>query len=210
MHFSSPLRRGKAGAFLLLLGLVGTITVAVPAGSPARASSGETLQQLKQQLQQAEAALQTDKSKLGQLKVSYQKTLQELYIVRDNLRITNSKIAVLKAQISSTDAQRVKTEAEITTTQKALTRDQSTIRDAMRAYQIQGTEGFLAVLLSARSFSDFVSRLGLVKEIMDSNLRVVHNVQVEKAKLVVVDAQLRAEETQLKSLQAQAARKSVV
>ncbi|MHB1981626.1 MAG: M23 family metallopeptidase, partial [Sulfobacillus sp.] len=87
--------------------------------------------------------------------------------------------------------------------------DRTQVDGALQNLQMQGMGGFLSVVLQAQSFSDFLSRLQLVQQLIGADLGVITRTQVEAQTLLSLSNQLLVEKTQLATLLAQATAQGV-
>jgi murein DD-endopeptidase MepM/ murein hydrolase activator NlpD len=77
----------------------------------------------------------------------------------------------------------------------------------IRAMYINGTPGYLEIILSAQSFSDFISRIDVVKRIMVHDSNILVNMKDKQESIEDQKAELEAQKTKLVGLQQQSASK---
>lgn len=159
-------------------------------------------------LQKKLAAQQRDikqqQARLKSLQATYQSDQVKLREISAKLAIEHETLISLDAQMKiKTDDIHKKT-AQVHATQATLKSDQATQADTLRAIQVTGSQGLLAVVLQARSFTDFVSRLSMVRQVIASNIRLMKKVQADEASLVAQQKALTAQEKALEGEHQQA------
>ena len=131
-------------------------------------------------------ALKNDASSLEQQKKDLQSKLSQLSDdIADNMKkkeLLDSEISVLSSEISNVEKQ-------ITTYEELITQTEAELADAeareeaqyelfcrrVRAMEKRGTVSYWSVLFKATSFTDLLSRLDIINEIMDSDQRVIYD-----------------------------------
>ena len=128
--------------------------------------------------------LKADASALSAQKKELQKKIDALSAdISNNLekkQLLDSQIAVLEEEISNAEAQIATYEAMIAQSEEQLTEAEA-LQEAqydlfcrrVRAMEEQGTVAYWSVLFNASNFSDMLSRLDMISEIMEADQRVI-------------------------------------
>ncbi|QIA26265.1 peptidoglycan DD-metalloendopeptidase family protein [Thermaerobacter sp. PB12/4term] len=185
--------------------------VAGPAPAPVRAASSiselrqkindanETLRQLEQR--QAEA-----QRKLKALKQDEASIAERVRILEAQIRETRVKLAELTGKVREAEARVEAKQQEIDEATRQLEQREDYVARRIRAIQENGTVGVLEVLFEANSFSDFLTRLDLLSQILRHDLDVMAQVQAERERLVAEKKELDAERQKLVALKAEVER----
>jgi murein DD-endopeptidase MepM/ murein hydrolase activator NlpD len=157
------------------------------------ASRAERLAELKHQLAAIEASIHRHEARLQQVKLRIGSEQYRLRQVTDALGATEAKLTYLDRAVAHTQVELANTRAELRRLTRSLHRDQHRVAEAVRVFDAVGSGGFLDVLLSAQSFSDFTSRLAFVRQIFASDFAVLAQMQADRSRLAA--AQARAQRT---------------
>ncbi len=201
MHRTRPRARGRLS--LAASGVVLVLALVLPAAAGA-SGGGQSLSQLQQQLAQDQQALNQAKDKLSQIHGAFLQSDQRLVVLEAEMQTSRSHIAYLAAEVSAVQAQQALTLSDYQATNAKLSLDRTQVTAALQSLQIQGMGGFLAVLMQAQSFSDFLTRLQLVQQLVGGDLNVIRQAQAEAQTLLKLSGQLVAEKAQLTALLSQA------
>jgi peptidoglycan hydrolase CwlO-like protein len=131
--------------------------------------------------------------------------------IGQQLATTNRNIALVQTQLGDLDAQMASTERKLAWNQRQLAAAQATLQrhnDALRrrlidAYE-QGDLGYLAVLMEAKSFGDFVERWNDVRYVIKANEATIRSRRAAADRVARIQAGLVADEASLQSAQASA------
>ena len=133
-------------------------------------------------------ALQSDADELDAKRKELESQLDSL---SDEKAQTHKRKELLDQQISNTSAQIANVEAQISEYEELITQTEAELADAeereeaqyelfcsrVRSMEEQGTVSYWSVLFKADSFTDLLSRLDFVNEIMDYDQRVIQDLQ---------------------------------
>ncbi|MCM8709644.1 NlpC/P60 family protein [Clostridium sp. SYSU_GA19001] len=157
---------------LVALGMV--ISFAVPVfASP-------TESQLNSQLKQQQSELQKDKSALKSLQDKREDLEQEIELMDFDIEElmrgisdTNKKIEQIQKDIKAA-------ETEIKKAEEAMKAEKDLFNKRMRAMYINGVDGYLSILLEAKGFSDFLSRVEDIKKIAEADKKIIAELEAKK------------------------------
>jgi len=174
---------------------------ALPAPVPVHAA---TKRQLQQKLQHERTTLKQERQKLSEVNGQYSHTLASLKVVKEQLTVTQSRMVALSRQTALVRAKEAVTKTQLAATRKKLRADRSTVSGALEAFQAQGPGGFLNVLLSSQSLQDFIQRVSLVSQLMQSDMRVLDRISADQDRLDALSTRLKDQNRHLTRLQAAA------
>lgn len=135
---------------------------------------------------------------------------QEKNSIYSQITKLSSQINTVENQIEDLENQISSTTVAITKTSKALDiaieefgeyKDES--EDRIRTMYMNGTSAYLEILLSATSFSDFISRMDIVKRIMLHDSDILLNMKEKQEEIETKKQGLETQKNKLVSLQKQ-------
>lgn len=144
---------------------------------PAQAASKSTIRTLKNNASDLSARKRTIQKKLDTLSSSKSSTLEKKKLLDEKIRVIASQISNTENQISTYSSKISKTEAELADAQEKEQAQYQLYRKRVRAMEERGTISYWAVLFKASSFTDLLSRLDFINEIMDSDQDVINQLQ---------------------------------
>ncbi|HEY5561298.1 MAG TPA: NlpC/P60 family protein [Clostridiaceae bacterium] len=132
---------------------------------------------ISQQLQNQQNKLAQDKSSLKT--VQDQKNAMEISIENLDNQIQNqmSKITENKNLISQKQLDIKATELEIQKIDEDIIKDQTLLNVRIKAMYMNGNDSYAEVLLSAKGLSDFISKVEIVKKVMEFDKKTVKNLK---------------------------------
>lgn len=93
---------------------------------------------------------------------------------------TLGKIDVSKKEISKTEKEIVSTEKDLKSSENNIVKEQILFNKRMRVMYINGLEGYIEIMLSSNGFSDFISKVDVVKKIIDYDNKLITSLQGKK------------------------------
>ncbi|HET9029828.1 MAG TPA: peptidoglycan DD-metalloendopeptidase family protein [Candidatus Aquilonibacter sp.] len=185
-------------------------TLLVPGYSDARSSKTAQLQQRIRAEQQKQAALQ---ARLHQKRAELHQAASHEDDLQAQLDQTNSAIHDVNARIANLGAQEVSTQRKIAWNTVQLQAAQRSLKlhdDALKRRLVDiyenGDLSYMAVLLSAHSFTQFVERWEDLRLLIDANESAVRERKAAEEKVAGVQADLQRTQLQLRAQQQAQAR----
>ncbi|MDR0248501.1 MAG: peptidoglycan DD-metalloendopeptidase family protein [Oscillospiraceae bacterium] len=141
----------------------------------------------KKTLQNQLKTLKNNKAGAVQLKVSVDEQIEllELEIENHELLIRDINIRLAEQQTELEAALERESEAD------------ALFRTRMRIMEEAGEASYLSILFQSRSFSDLLTRIDIINEVMDSDRRVMENLREARAEIEAAKAQLEADREDL-------------
>jgi murein DD-endopeptidase MepM/ murein hydrolase activator NlpD len=145
-----------------------------------------------------------EKKELEDQKAALQKQLKEIQqskgdalAQKENL---DTQIAIIRLEIANTEEQITQyeglieqTEADIVETQRTHKAQYELFCARVRAMEERGTVSYWSVLFHSTSFADLLASMDFISEIMESDQRVIENLQATEERLSAQQAQLEEE-----------------
>lgn len=171
---------------------------------PLTASDATTLQQLQSQQTQAQAQLATTKTQYAQAQSAINATVSQINQLNSILAHDRARVASLGQQVAATRVELTTIQKQIVKIKAHLKYEAGLLSSQVRLMEEHGSIGYLDVVLGARSFSDFISRLYILGQISAMAGHLVHQIQAEAALEKAKEAQVTQQEQHLVVLQNQA------
>ncbi len=171
-------------AAALVLGIVATIAPMFVSASQSQ------INQQQQKKNEAQQKLDSNKSKRA-------KTLAEMERLEKESGDIQSKIDVIDGEIAETEKKLVEEEAKLEVATKKAEEKYELFKERFRVMCEQGDVSYIEMLLSAKSFSDFVDKAEIVKEISEHDKEIFD--EMEETRLAIEKA--RDEIAELKKAQ---------
>lgn len=178
-------------ALLLAVLMIGTTVMG--ALSVALAASKT---ELKNQLSDLESQKKAAEAAVEELRGQEEKYLKLIYALDAQMDLTELDIESTEDIIAELDDDIVDKTAEIDATQQELDEQTELFETRMRVMYENGDLTYLDVLLSATSFSDMLTRLEQVSQIMEFDKKVIARVQELKEELETQKAELEADKAE--------------
>ncbi|MBC7104420.1 MAG: peptidoglycan DD-metalloendopeptidase family protein [Firmicutes bacterium] len=165
---------GRRVAWLLLLVLALPL---VPGGGVARSADlEERLEDVRQQQAQKREAIEEAQGSIFAV-------TREVGQLDRQIEQYNREIKELEAMLGEAQAQLQETERALAEAEAELARSMDVLKRRVRGYYQQGPVGYLAVLLEASDFGDFVTRLELLKRVLVQDAALVREIRAERARI---------------------------
>jgi len=171
---------------------------------PLATAHAVSLQQLEQQQQQTTNQLNAEQAQLQNTENSIVQTQARIQQVDQQVAQDQARLAAIDAQIQGTQAELTATQNDITTINRHLHYEASLLTAQVRLMEEHGAIGYLDVILGARSFADFLSRLYMLSQVATMASNLVDQIKAQDALMHQKQAQLVQQRNQLLSLQQQA------
>lgn len=178
----------KVVATFLVLLLICTSTIS------ALAVDLKDLQKQSKNISSQIKKLQSNISKANNEKKS---VISELENIENELNQAQKELASAQTKLQNTQQQLNKTRKELQLAQAKIEEQEEDLSTRMRAMYMMGPADYIEVLLSATSFQDFLTRLDIVKMIIESDKQLLAEFKAKKALIDQKKAQLERQEQEL-------------
>lgn len=146
----------------------------------------EKMRQLDQRIGSYEKQVKSVGSELSRLDKEIDQADRQLNYLEDRLQTTQMEIASVEEELA---------EAE-----ESLSFRSEMLKTRIRALYERGTVSYLEVLLNARSFTDLINRIGLLKRVVNQDVVVVESIKSEKALIEEHQAYLQGKRTEMNQI----------
>lgn len=184
--------------------LAGTVASAFPFTTHAETTL-ERLQRAKDEKEKAEEAMENTEGHRDSLQIAQNSLLGQLSLLNDDLAEVSANLKRIEDNIVGKEAEIVATQAEL---EQAIINEQTQYENMKlhikSMYERNLSGGYLSILLSSKSFSDFLNKGEYIEQINAYDRKMLR--QYEESHRAVEEAQVRldAELSELKALREQA------
>ncbi|MCM1184596.1 MAG: cell wall hydrolase [Roseburia sp.] len=200
----SVLRRTAALALALLI----AVTFAGAVSTPAHAETTlEKLERAKRERERTEAAREDTEEAMDSLRITQNSLLGQLSALNDDLNRVSTNLAQIESDIAAKEVQIANTRVEL---EEAILTEQTQYEDMklrIRAmYENSLNDGYLSMLLSSKSYTDFLNRTDYIEQINRYDQRMLAEYKESRRRVEETQARLETELASLNVLRDEAAR----
>lgn len=156
----------------------------------------ERLEEVRQQQAQVREEIQEARSSIFAV-------TREVARLDQQIQERSREIKELEAMLGEAQAQLRETERALAEAEAELARSMNVLKRRIRGYYQQGRVGYLAVLLEARDFGDFVTRLELIRRVLIQDAALVREIRAEQARIEEQKRVLEARRNRIAELKSQ-------
>lgn len=190
-------------AAILVVGLTAGFIAARPA--PARADALQDLQKLQQQQNDLNAQIDALRQQKTKTKADYNRVQSQIAQKQDQLKTLQKQLNGLETQLAQTVADVDQATQDLQDAQARLDGRTNLLETRLRTVYEEGSVSYLEVLLSARDFSDFVSRVELLRQIVAGDVSLVQEIKSERADVEAKKQALQQKQATIASMRDQTA-----
>lgn len=121
--------------------------------------------------------------------------------LEDSVRNTEDEIKNLNGQIADNKVQVGVATLELDAAKQALQETTDLLDERIRIMYMNGTVGYLEVILDSKNFEDLLSRIEMLSRIVESDTALIDQMEVDKNKVDEKKANLEEEQTKLVALE---------
>ncbi|UAC47843.1 peptidoglycan DD-metalloendopeptidase family protein [Bacillus aquiflavi] len=178
------------------------------AGDTASAESLKDLQSKRNKVQQDRSGVNADINKadleIKRLQAEQEKIKQEIQRIDTSINETNEKIAEKNKQIEDKTKEIEKLKGDISDLVARIDKRNELLKDRARSFQEGGgAVSYLDVLLGAKSFSDFIDRVGAVNTIMEADQDILTQHKEDQQTLEELQKKMEDELAQLETMRSE-------
>lgn len=175
----------------ILFGVLSSVGKADAAGTQSEIDSLKAQQEALDQ-QQSDIQTQIDSLEYDQMSALSQKT-----VLDQQIAVTEEEIGNVEDQIASYDDLIVQKQAEVNQKQAEENAQWNLYETRIRAMEENGTVSYFSVIFSATSFSDLLSRIDFVSEIMNYDDEMYNNLKQARLDTLAAIDDMEAAQTEL-------------
>ena len=184
-------------AFLLVLMLVGGDL------TPALAVTQADINALKDDASDLNAQRKELQAKLDQLADDKSAAMERKSLLDQQIANTSAQIQNVEAQISNYETLITQTEAELADAQEREEAQYELFCSRVRAMEKRGEISYWSVLFRANSFTDLLSRLDIINEIMDADQKVIDDLKALQEEIEEQKTTLETSKTESEAAKAE-------
>lgn len=167
----------------------------------------DNLSDLQKQQKELENSIKGYKNKINDVKEEKQSIYSQITKLENQIHTVENQLESLNNQIESkNNSIAIKTE-ELNRAIEEFGDYKDLYGQRLRTMYMSGTAGYLEIILSSVSFSDFISRIDIVKRIMDHDSNILVNMKEKQENIETQRSELEDEKTRLVGLKQQASSK---
>lgn len=182
------MKRKKVWAFLTALCLTCTVGFGAAGEQPVKVSAADSLSEIQQKQQEIQKKLDEANANLSNLNKQIGQEEQKQEALDDQISLNQQKINLLQESISAMNAdieeknnQIAQKEEDIDNKELEIADTYEVFKQRMRAMYMAGENSSLEMLLSAESFSDFLTNAEMMKAISSHDQQLVDDLRTQKA-----------------------------
>lgn len=162
----------------------------------------DELEDAQKELDRIQKTIEEKQAEIRQLESQRNTVIRDLNRIERELEGLQAELSTLRRELHACEASIAATEVEIADAEGRLEVRTELMGTRIRAMSEVGYVNYLEVLLGSRSFSDFVARFELLRQILSADVKLFREVKEEKRQLEAKKAYLeeqRANLTQIKT-----------
>ena len=187
----------------VLVSLVMAVCVMAADLAPVLAVTQADIDALKKESSQLESKKAELEKQLDALADNKAEVLQRRKLLDQQVANTSAQIQNIETQISEYSALIAQTESELANTQQQEAEQYELFCKRVRAMEEQGTVDYWSVLFRANNFSDLLSRLDAVNEIVEYDQRVIDRLKALQVEIAEKKTQLEGSKAQSEAARAE-------
>lgn len=137
------------------------------------------------------------KSGINQVDNKKKNVVSELKVIEKDLQLAYQQLQSAKEQLDQTRMKLNNTRKELNEAEKEVDKHQDDLNVRMRAMYMSGPIEYIEVLLDSSSFADFVTRLDMIKCVVDADKSLLKQLQSKKDLVAKKKAQLEDQQRQI-------------
>jgi murein DD-endopeptidase MepM/ murein hydrolase activator NlpD len=172
---------------------------------PAAFAAGNEITQRQQELDALKRQMQDAERRAQQVEKEAQSVLSELGRLEREIDRAAADLRSVETRIIDVERELASVNAELASAEARLAERNSQLSTRLRALYERGAVSYVEVLLTSRSFSDFINRFLVLRTVINHDVEVYHAVQDEKAMIEEYRAQVELKQAELLVLRQQTA-----
>lgn len=155
---------------------------------------------LKQQLDSVQSKMKTEQANIKYTTAKITNITGHLSKLQQDAEVIEEKLTQIKAELTATEAQIAQNEIILQDAEQRLEANTKVLHKRLRDIYINGRVNYLDVLIGAKDFNDFTTRMDLLKRIASHDAALVNKVREERALILEKRQQLEADKARLVTL----------
>lgn len=160
----------------------------------------DDLNKKQNQLDNVQDNIKDLQGKIKNIKGEKRTVVSQLNVLDNQISRTRGELNRLTTQVSQTNSTISRTLEELDKAIEEYDDQKGVYSERVKAIYINGPSGYMDILLSAESFSDFISRIDMVKKIMSYDTNLLEEMKDKQEEIKVKKALLDDKKAQLEKL----------
>lgn len=163
--------------------------------------SADDLEKQEENLKEAEDRLKNLDSSHNDVSNQKNKIVKKIRSLESTVKSIEGEIVVLVSEIGENETQITLAKEKLVLAKDELKETNDTLDKRIKVMYINGTIGYIEVLLESRSFEDLLMRIDMLSKIIKSDTDLIEEMEVAKANVEVKKETLESEKVSLTNLQ---------
>lgn len=155
---------------------------------------------LKQQLDSVKSQMKTEQANINYTTKKITNITGHLSQLQQDAEAIEEKLTQIRADLAATEAQIAQNEVILRDAEQRLETNTKRMHKRLRDIYINGRVNYLDVLIGAKDFNDFTTRMELLKRIASQDAALVNKVREERALILEKRQQLETDKARLVTL----------
>lgn len=159
---------------------------------------------LQDQLSSVQSQMAEQAQKKSEAEAVIGNVYEKLRVIQENLDAAKAAYESISSQIGETDKKIADTQSELEKAQAHLSKREVVLSRRIRDIYMNGQLNYLDVIIGAKDFNDFATRVELLRRVVNSDLELISSIREERDKIDEAKKILEEERQRLATLQTEA------
>ena len=159
---------------------------------------------LQDQLSSVQSQMAEQAQKKSEAEAVIGNVYEKLRVIQENLDAAKAAYESISSQIGETDKKIADTQSELEKAQAHLSKREVVLSRRIRDIYMNGKLNYLDVIIGAKDFNDFATRVELLRRVVNSDLELISSIREERDKIDEAKKILEEERQRLATLQTEA------
>lgn len=159
---------------------------------------------LQDQLSSVQSQMAEQAQKKSEAEAVIGNVYEKLRVIQENLDAAKAAYESISSQIGETDKKIADTQSELEKAQARLSKREVVLSRRIRDIYMNGQLNYLDVIIGAKDFNDFATRVELLRRVVNSDLELISSIREERDKIDEAKKILEEERQRLATLQTEA------
>ncbi len=155
---------------------------------------------LSEKQERIEQQAQEEKNKIQEATDKLNEVSEKMRILQAELDEANTAYNEIKVKLDNANEQIAQKEKQLADTEQSLKKNQKYLQKRVRDIYIHGQISYLDILFGAKDFSDFLTRMDLIKRILRYDYDLITKIHQERNSIIQTKAELEKEKTATEKL----------
>lgn len=170
----------------------------------ALASASVSADELEERLQNIQSRMEEERGRANEADSQVQTISEQLRVLQSELDRAEAEYAEVRRQLDETEEKIAENTVFLAEAEKKLDRRMQVLSRRVRDIYINGQISYIDVLFGARDFNDLLTRLDLLKRVIQHDFNLIVAVKQERALILAKRAELERDKASIEVLERQA------